>query len=183
MHSRIERQPDVARVSSDVATGRLTFSGKAAGDDVRNSIEIAVPELPWPLRFDFCRAQEEDGTERLACVGFSIGGPVAAGTDTDDSELTVFRERILLENLPRYRQIAELKFLFADDDAAELRAGMQGAPSRRWTDLEYALLLNDYERRSADHGKSAMYDMASVYGVSRTTIWRRLKEARRRAES
>ena len=97
------------RVALDVAQRRWHWAGRAAESDVRDMVEIAVPELPWPLRFYFTRWQDDDTVGR-SCVGFEVGSPVSradsAELDVDDIEITMDRQRILWANFSRYRAIA-----------------------------------------------------------------------------
>jgi hypothetical protein len=73
--------------------------GKANSDD-RSFCCIRVPELPWPLRFDFILAEESDGKRHHACVGFEVGEAVPRDEQRDVDEFGVTQERlaILWEN-------------------------------------------------------------------------------------
>lgn len=169
-----------AGVAFDVAS-RVRWIGAAEQDDVRVSTWIEVPELPWPLRFDFLPIREDDGSERLGVYGFEFGAPVArdsVGGDPAIRELTAERLALIWGNFQRYRQLAENLLTIDHEAATRTRAGMRRAAGGDITDDYLALLVAEWRRVRSKRG--AMYELAASRRTTRFTIRRHLVEAEAR---
>jgi hypothetical protein len=177
-HGDTLRGQDGPRVASDVAS-RSIHAGQA-NPDVRDSCQITVPELPWPLRFYFVDAEEPDGKRRRVCVGFEIGEAILREDerDTDEYEVTQERVSILWEHFYRYMQQAEMRLVPTPrnlEEARRMRTATRRRKRERWTLDALALLVRDYRARAGQPGR--ITDLALLYDVHRTRINPLLKRA------
>jgi hypothetical protein len=171
------------RVAFDVASHAVRFANQSRGADVRSSKWIEVPELPWPLRFDFVNAvNTDDGTESWICVGFEVGRPIAAdsGADIAGLELTLPRLSTILENFHRYVRIAELRLTRGDEgyqEAARIR-GTMGRVLDVNDPVALALFKDEYETRKRAGEHRLQSNMCAEYNISRWTLSRYLERAK-----
>ncbi len=157
VHPSRELDDDPAGVAFDVAS-RHRWTGAAQQADVRSSEWIYVPELPWPLRFSFLRVEEDDGSTRLALVGFEVGAAIPRdgleSLDPAELEVTAERVAIIWANFDRYRRIAE--DLHAEpwnpEKAAKTRTAMGRRAGGALTPVELALLAAEWQRRRGKPG-------------------------------
>jgi hypothetical protein len=178
-HGRSVATYGAPRVQFDVES-RNRWPGAANRDDIRNQVWISVPELPWPLRFDFVRIEEDDGTQRWGMFGFEVGVPVPRDSSHDpaDLEWTKERESILWENLDRYRRIAEDLIIPAPwnvEEAQKKRQAMRRPSYGALTDDYLALLAAEYRAHGSRRG--AIQEMAASRGISRFQIRNQLLKA------
>ena len=172
------------RVALDVAQRGWHWAGRAAESDVRDMVEIEVPELPWPLRFYFIRWKDNETIGR-SCVGFEIGSPIsradAAELDVDEIDLTMDRQRILWANFSRYRAMAETLLVPTPTNveaAARSRAAMRRV---RGSALDDDFLFGVVAEWRAYHDQpGAMSEMAAARDVNRHTLRRWLERAEER---
>lgn len=181
-HAASQARKSDGRVAFDVAS-RRRWTGAANKQDLRWSTEISVPELPWPLRFYFVRGQEDDGSERWVLAGFEAGSPVPRHDerDTDEYELDPRRVALLWQNFARYAGMAEALLIPTPENrktAARKRETMGRRRGGRLTDDYLAVLLSEYLARADEDDLT--FAMAAERGITRQTVWRHLKEARRR---
>lgn len=153
---------------------RLTSPGAALRPegDARYCVEIQPDELKWPVRFYFLRTDDD----RWANIGLEIGsGPIARSRlederFEDEPELTPSALRWLQENLFHFRELAE-SFLNREKHVRPKGKGHANSPE--WL----AHVAAQYRDLGAQRGSVA--HLAALHGVSRTTVWRWLKQAER----
>jgi hypothetical protein len=171
---RLAPQPS-PRDAFDVAFG-LHWTGAAGQRDVRWSTSISPPELPWPLRFYFVRAEDV-----WVLVGFEAGAPVPRNEerDTDEFKLDPRRVGLIWDNFHRYRRMAEDLLVPSPENtakAAQTRASMGRRHRGRLTDDYLAVLAAEHRERAGEPGLE--YAMAAERGINRTTLHRQLKRAK-----
>ncbi len=178
-----------SRKAADEATGvaldvafRSRYPARSDLSDIRRSAWITVPELPWPLRFDFIYGAGHDGGVRKVCVGFEIGEAIESHDlrDTDDYEVTMARLAILMENFSRYRQLAEATLIPSPpnlESAARIRTAMGRRRRRALTDDYLAGLVAEWRERRSERDLVAF---ATDRKISRSQLHRQLEEAEKR---
>lgn len=147
-----------------------TMPGSRQELDMRYCVALEPEELPWPIRFYFLRT--EDGTWLNVAFEMGIG---AVRRDTfesgrleldDQALLTPSATRWVQENFFHFRAIAESRL---NTDRVVPRKGDGVTPE--------ALAHLASEWRDLGGQRGAVNHLAAIHGVSRTTIWRRLKRA------
>jgi hypothetical protein len=177
-------RPRTPGVAFDVAFSSSTrWVGAAELDDVRYSVEIWPPELPWPLTFWFMLATKDDGNERWACVGYAFGAPVARDEvptlpPAEAIELTPTQWRQLERNRYSYQRIAECLLVLDREGAAKVRSAMRRPRRTALNDNYLGHLAREYQARQSE--PDLMYAMANERGIHRVTLRRQLEEADRR---
>ena len=181
VHGHIVAPYASPRIAFDVAS-RRRFKGGAETRDIRYSVTLKPPELPWPLTFYFLCCEEDDGTLRWANVGYEFGAPVprdiVASLDSDDTELTPARVRVLHENFYRYRNMAEELLVGRREEAARRRAAMRKRRGQALTDDFLASFAAEWQAYGGESG--AITELATTHRCSRVTVWRWLKAAEQR---
>jgi hypothetical protein len=134
--------------------------------DVRVCVTLEPEELPWPLRFYFLRTDADQWVN----VGFEMGagmlGRDVVGRDEDELRITTSAALWTLENFLVYQATAALSL-----DTRRSLPRPSGRPSKE----ELAYLARQYRDFGGQRGTVNL--LAELHGVSRTTIWRRLKRA------
>ena len=140
---------------------------------MRVCVTLEPEELPWPLRFYFLRMEAGDWVN----VGFEMGvgmlGRDVVGRDEEELRITSSAALWTLENFLVYQATAELvlaPLLTRQDPRRSFPR-----PSGRPTPEALAYLARQYQQMGGQRG--AVKLLAEIHGVSRTTIWRRLKRA------
>lgn len=157
--------------------------------DIRWWTEIRPPELPWPLRFYFVWAAEDEVSEPyLECVGFSIGEPIPHENkdapiqgDPDDIALTAKAFLAISDKFTHYRRMAEALLVPSEESerrAREIRSVMGKRRGSKLEDAELAVFVNEWRDREGQPDR--MYEMANAHAINRHTVRRRLEEAERR---
>ena len=171
-------------VAFDVPS-RRRWTGAARQDDVRHSSWIKPPELPWPLRFDFVRVEEDDGSRHWELCGFEAGAPLprdaASKRDSDEYALSASRWNIVVSNFDRYRRLAEHLLIPTPENVEKARTtrSTMARRSRAAVDDDFlALVVAEWWPRRNERG--AIWAMADARNVSRTTIYRWLRQAEQR---
>lgn len=167
-------------VATDVAF-RLQWSG-SANPDGRYFSEVTAAELPWPLRFAFVQAVEDDGSQRWVCTGVEIGRPILReeeGLETDGVELTLPRFLHISENFDRYRMMAEMMLIPTEENREHMlriRRGMSRKHGERMTAQSLREFVNEW-RALEDDPDGRTYKLAKRWGCNLATIHRWLDRA------
>ena len=147
-------------------------------------VTFAPDELqPFALRVDFHFVENERGEQHWLLVGQKVLPPPLP----ELAEWSPRHQRTLNANAFRYRRFAERLLDMRTDEAGTERAAMlalDDAENRKPTatkDLDGTYLLG-LERDVQDRRESGagLMEIALDRGMSRATLWRRLKEAERR---
>jgi hypothetical protein len=168
------------------------WPGNAATDDVRSSVTLETPELPFPLRFYFLRWADTETKELgYEYLGFAFEhGPVSVesveGVDLDGFGLTRDQARWVKDNINMYRRMAEHAIYYPADDEGvwqiyrvlRTKTLLNRAQGKPWSDEELTLVLQSYAA-----GKSLGLtdsEIATELGCERTTLYRAREKARKR---
>ena len=146
---------------------------------------IQPRELPWPLRFDFVRVEEDDGSQRWEPCGFEAGAPLprdkVSERDSNEYAFSPSRWNIVVSNFDRYRRLAEHLLIPTPENVEKARATRSTMARRSRGELDdafLALVVAEWWPRRNRRG--AIWDMADTRKVSRTTIYRWLRTAEKR---
>jgi hypothetical protein len=148
-----------------------TMPGSRQELDMRYCVTLEPEELPWPLRFYFLRTEEGAWSN----VSFEMGiGAVprdafgeSGRLEIDDQALiTPSAVRWVQKNFFHFRAIAESRL----NTDRVVRSKSDGV-----TPEALAYLASEWRDLGGQRG--AVNHLAAIHGVSRTTIWRRLKRA------
>jgi hypothetical protein len=168
------------------------WPGKANADDVRSSVTIETPELPFPLRFYFLRWHDTETKELgYEYLGYAFEpGPVSVasleGVDLDAFGPTRDQARWVKDHINTYRRIAEHAILYPADDEGvwqiyrvlRTKALLNRAQGKRWADEELTLVVRSYAAGKRLGLTDA--EIATELGCDRSTLHRARKKARER---